>query len=325
MPRPDVSEERRGQILDAAMQVFARLGFHSARMDDIATEAGLSKGALYLYYKSKDAIIAAILRFFFASAMKSLRTLQQSEGPVRAQILSYAQVLARESEAMARLSPIAYEFYAVAGRQKSVLQLLREYLAEFCDALATLIQRGIDQGEFRPVDPRETAYTLCALVEGLNLLLLVEPRYENWRHQAFASVELILDGIANRWVLIGHFAMYDISACGMLSCIGREDEPASAFLSLCVRRLAEGDRNGIYATSRQRCDVHRRRPAHRRTAWIDARDQRSGRAGSACRLGPEHRATRRRGRDSGHAARDTARRPARPHDQSAHRRFACRA
>ena len=43
-PRPDVSEERRNQILEAAMAVFARQGFEQARMDDIAQEVGLSKG-----------------------------------------------------------------------------------------------------------------------------------------------------------------------------------------------------------------------------------------------------------------------------------------
>ena len=51
-PRPDVSEERRNQILEAATTVFARLGFHRARMDDIVQEARLSKGALYWYFKS---------------------------------------------------------------------------------------------------------------------------------------------------------------------------------------------------------------------------------------------------------------------------------
>lgn len=49
-PRPDVSEERKNQILEAAIAVFARLGFQQTRMDDIAEQAGLCKGALYLYY-----------------------------------------------------------------------------------------------------------------------------------------------------------------------------------------------------------------------------------------------------------------------------------
>lgn len=63
--RSDVSEERRSQILDAAVAVFARLGFHQARMDDIVQEAGLSKGALYWYFKSKDEIVMAILSSLF--------------------------------------------------------------------------------------------------------------------------------------------------------------------------------------------------------------------------------------------------------------------
>ena len=67
-PRPDVSDERRTQILEAAMTVFDQ-----ARMDDIAQEFGLSKGALYLYYKSKDATLSAILQFFFSRAMKKLQ------------------------------------------------------------------------------------------------------------------------------------------------------------------------------------------------------------------------------------------------------------
>lgn len=198
MPRPDVSGERRSQILDAAMAVFSRLGFHSARMDDIAEEAGLSKGALYLYYKSKDAIISAILRYIFAAAMKSLRALQESEGSVREQILSYTQLVARESERMSRLSPIAYEFYAVAGRQKSVRQYLREYFIEYRNVLAALIQRGIERGEFRAVNPEQAAYSLCALFEGLNLLLVIDPENEAWHQQVHVSAELLLDGMAAR-------------------------------------------------------------------------------------------------------------------------------
>ena len=60
-PRPDVSEERKNQIIAAATKVFSERGFAEARMDDIVAESGLSKGALYWYFDSKDAIIVAIL------------------------------------------------------------------------------------------------------------------------------------------------------------------------------------------------------------------------------------------------------------------------
>ncbi len=61
MPRPDVSVERKIQILKAAMDVFSKKGFHEARMEDIAHEAQLSIGGLYWYYKSKEDLIVAIM------------------------------------------------------------------------------------------------------------------------------------------------------------------------------------------------------------------------------------------------------------------------
>ena len=64
-PKPDVSDERKYQILNAAEQVFTKKGLDLARMDDIAEETGLSKGTLYLYFKSKDDLIIAILDRIF--------------------------------------------------------------------------------------------------------------------------------------------------------------------------------------------------------------------------------------------------------------------
>ena len=58
-PKPDVSEERKQQILEAASEVFSQKGFDNARMEDIAEQTGLSKGSLYLYFKSKDDLITS--------------------------------------------------------------------------------------------------------------------------------------------------------------------------------------------------------------------------------------------------------------------------
>ena len=121
-PRPDVSEERKQQILEAAIAVFARLGFRSARMDDVAEQAGLSKGALYLYYKSKDAIIAALLQRLFTQEFNHLQALVEAEssGSVAEQLLVLTRQMATMLQWMRRLMPITFEFYAIAGRDKQV-------------------------------------------------------------------------------------------------------------------------------------------------------------------------------------------------------------
>jgi AcrR family transcriptional regulator len=201
-PRPDVSEERRNQILEAAIAVFARLGFRQARMDDIAREASLSKGALYLYYTSKDAIITALLKYFFAQEFKRLQVFVEADQQtaVRDQLIVLTRQLVSTMKWMATLMPIAFEFYAIAGRDKEVRQFLKEYYQQYCRELARLIQRGIERGEFRLVDTEATAMTLAALYEGLALLFFIDPQAPQWPEQAEAAVQLVLEGIRERSV-----------------------------------------------------------------------------------------------------------------------------
>jgi AcrR family transcriptional regulator len=197
-PRPDVSEERRTQILEAAMVVFARQGFDQARMDDIAQEVGLSKGALYLYYKSKDAIISAILQFFFSQVMKKLQSFLESEEQpsVREQLLRLNQYYVAEMKWMVSLLPLSFEFYAVAARQKAVRQFLKCYFKDYREVLAAIVQRGIDRGEFRPVRAEQVAITIAALYEGLALLWMVDPDATQWEQTGESSLLLLLDGLA---------------------------------------------------------------------------------------------------------------------------------
>jgi AcrR family transcriptional regulator len=199
-PRPDVSEERKNQILEAAIAVFSRSGFQQTRMDDIASQAGLSKGALYLYYKSKDAIIAALLQYFFLQEFKRLQTFVATERQesISEQILLLTREITSAMNWMQRLMPIAFEFYAIAGRDEHVHQFLKEYYTNYRVELARLIQRGIERGEFQQIDAQATATTLVALYEGLALLYFVNPQSLQWAEQIEMSVHLLLLGMQQR-------------------------------------------------------------------------------------------------------------------------------
>ena len=194
-PRPDVSEERKNQILDAAAAVFGRLGFHEARMDDIVRESGLSKGTLYWYFTSKDAIITGLMQRIFDLGMSGLRKLEDADGPVRERLLEYTRRLGDDFQRLSAVQSIAFEFYAVAARHKTVRQFLKEYFKQYRATVARLIAQGIARGEFRAVDPDAVATTLAALYEGLVLLWFVDPEAVHWATQGSASVGLLLDGL----------------------------------------------------------------------------------------------------------------------------------
>lgn len=196
-PRPDVSEERKNQILEAAIAVFARRGFDEARMDDIAQEAGLSKGALYLYYKSKDAIIGAILKLVFSRAMNKLQGFldNESEKSARELLTQLNHYYISEMKWMASLMPISFQFYAVAARQKEVRQFLRQYFKDYIHVLAAIIQRGIDHGELRPANAETVAISIAALYEGMALLCMIDPHATDWEQMGEDSLLLLLDGL----------------------------------------------------------------------------------------------------------------------------------
>lgn len=195
MPSEELSEERQKQILDAAIAEFAQHGFAQTRMEDIARASGLSKGALYLYYKSKDAIITALLRTLFAVELRGTCAIIEREGSATERLMALTRMFADELDHMSAAMPIFVEFYAVALRQASVREHIGRMYDELRVPVARLIQRGIEQGEFRPVDAHQAALTWIALLEGLTLLWVVIPRGFGWREQADSAVQLMLDGL----------------------------------------------------------------------------------------------------------------------------------
>ncbi len=197
MPRPDVSKERQNQVLDAAIKVFARLGFHKASMDNIAEEAEMSKGLLYWYFKSKDAIIAAILKRFFILEQNHLAILKTEEVSATERLLRYNEILMGKTHYLRVLMPIAMEFYALAARQENVKAFMKDYFKEYRDILADLVSQGIAQGEFKAVDPQEAATTMVALYEGTFLLASIDPKAFNLENQVNTSFRLFLNGLRN--------------------------------------------------------------------------------------------------------------------------------
>ncbi len=199
-PKPDVSETRKSQILEAAMKVFSRQGFHEARMDDIVQEAGLSKGALYWYFKGKDEVILAILDSLFERELSGLEDLQVEEGTASDLLREFMRMTIRELNQMTRLLPIAYEFYALAFRNRTVHEATKRYLQTYIHLLTPLIQRGIDAGSFHLVDAEDTAIAIGAMIEGALILWVCDPERVDLERQLNHAMMIFLSGLEVKYV-----------------------------------------------------------------------------------------------------------------------------
>jgi AcrR family transcriptional regulator len=193
--KSDVKEERRKQIIEAATNVFARLGFHKARMDDIVEESGLSKGALYWYFKSKDEIIIAILDRMFSRDLAHVHELQEAELPVKEKLQLYVGHTTDLISSMQPLMPILLEFWGLLLRQKKVKQVLGKFYRSYMEILIPIIEEGIERGEFRPMDVESAAIAMGAIFEGTIVLWAAAPEMVDLKKHIEAGVRLVIEGM----------------------------------------------------------------------------------------------------------------------------------
>ena len=194
-PRPDVSEERKNQIIAAATKVFTERGFAEARMDDIVAESGLSKGALYWYFDSKDAIIVAILDRVFDWESAHLDEILDREASAELKLERFVDVTLQDLNKMKPLMPIFFDFWSLSVRNKNINKAIKRYYQNFIDIVEPIIELGIQRGEFRIVDVRETALAIGALFEGTILLYAYFYDILNLETQFRTGLELILEGL----------------------------------------------------------------------------------------------------------------------------------
>jgi len=194
-PRPNVTDERTSQIITAAEDVFTKKGFAEARMDDIAEETGLSKGSLYNYFKSKDDLIIAILDRIFQREFKTFDELDYSKMSSTEIVNHFVDTVAKDIKLMLRLMPIAYEFLALAFRNKTVQKALKVYVNRYMNILVPIIENGIASGEFKEVDPKEVAIAMGAVLEGTILIWVYDKSLVDPEIHIRSGMKLLLEGV----------------------------------------------------------------------------------------------------------------------------------
>ena len=148
-------EKRPDEILDAALSVFSEKGFADTRMDDVAHRARLSKGALYLYFKSKEQLFEALVRRFaetFAHVIAARITDLGTRDPVAAVRTAITFIFAAISDPAISAAPRlvlseAQRFPAIAALYR------REVIEVGKAAIQSVLKEGQRQGLFHPIDP----------------------------------------------------------------------------------------------------------------------------------------------------------------------------
>jgi AcrR family transcriptional regulator len=172
MPKvvPEYKEEAKSRILDAANRVFAEKGYHEATMDDIAKRLGVSKGAIYLYFSSKEDLFEVMCKTA-PQAFKGI--LYSSFGDESNPVQSATQFFDKMLKLSASNPGLSFEILSEASRNPSLKRILKQNHAEYEEVLANFLAEGKkrrivgDNLELRPL-----ANALIALWNGLETLLV---------------------------------------------------------------------------------------------------------------------------------------------------------
>lgn len=184
------SEARRQEIIDAAYRCFARKGFHPTTMRDIFAEAGLSPGAVYHYFKSKDEIIEASFSFDYARSLPVFEQIAAEPDPVAAleRLLDFF-FAGIESAAALGADRVNILGWGEAMVNPRLEEPLREFSQAFRDLVQGLIQRGQAAGHVNPaIDPQAAAELFLSSFIGLYVQKALVPDMDVRRYRGEIGV-----------------------------------------------------------------------------------------------------------------------------------------
>ena len=186
--------DKRARILDAAVKVFAERGFHSATVAEIAREAGVADGTIYLYFKSKDDLLLRLFDEKMTALVEEART-----------------ALAKEPDAPARLRRFIHLHLALVEKNPDLASVLivelrqsaqflkaadRAKLAAYIDLIAEVVEGGQDRGELQAgISPQTVKRAIFGALDELALAWLLAGRKAGLKKTAAELSEWFVRGL----------------------------------------------------------------------------------------------------------------------------------
>jgi len=189
------SEETCTRILDAAAASFSRNGYDATGVAEICRVAGISKGAFYYHFPSKQTLFIALLQRWLDELDGSIATLQAGASSVPEALTRMAEAFQKVLHTADGNLPMFMEFLSAAQRDPLVwaatVQPYRRYQLWF----AALIEKGVAEGSLRQMDPQIASQMLVSWAVGMLLQSTLDPQVTDWTTVTRESLRLMLTGL----------------------------------------------------------------------------------------------------------------------------------
>jgi len=189
------SKETRDLILKVALDLFSRTGFEATSVAEICQAAGVSKGAFYHHFPTKQVVFMELLDTWLKFLEEQMKVIQEESKNVPHAILTMAGLLEQVFQQASGRLPMFLEFWTQASHDPIVWQALIDPYQRYQEYFKELIKAGITEGSIKYKDPEAASRALVAMGVGLLLMGVLEPRMESRIRLPTESIKILLDGL----------------------------------------------------------------------------------------------------------------------------------
>jgi len=195
------ADQRREQMLHAALEVISQRGYADARIADVAERAGVSPALVIYYFKTKDQLLTEAIRYyednFYAAGQSRMAGL--TTAAARLEEFVAMSCLNEEDPEPDSSWQLWLDFWAQAARNAEVAGVRQKSDERWRQVIASLVQEGQEAGEFRDVDAADFAIYLSTLLDGLTIQIALEDPVVDSVRAFELSMQFVADQLGFAW------------------------------------------------------------------------------------------------------------------------------
>ena len=193
--KKEQQNNKKDLIMSAALKVMTKKGYYSSTMDDIVLESGMSKGAIYHYYKSKKEVYLELIVYLeskYADMFATVNKESTSAKQLKKLFTIWSDQLQKEPDFFQSFST----FQSMSRHDKDFKQAMQRMYNRFQKFIELIITEGIKSKEFKKIDPKTSALSLILNLDGISWFSL----FESKNLDAKSYIDQMSDYILNTYI-----------------------------------------------------------------------------------------------------------------------------
>ena len=188
-------ENSKNQILKAALKIFVVNGYSNTKMDDIADEAGFSKGAVYHHFSSKDDLFFSLIDYWEASFLPKFYSNNYSNVSLVKVLKELASEVSSNFKNKKYLFLAELEIWALSNRDSKVRERTKKLYNKMLSHLENIFTNAINDGEYKNIDPGMAAMAVMTSMQGVIWFSIFD--HKNFTAEEYVNevINFIINGL----------------------------------------------------------------------------------------------------------------------------------